>query len=187
MAKIVSDLYEKFDTNTLKEEITEEVARRFKKQSYAPTNKGKMEGLSINNIVEKILCFNKNIDVPNKESVNVTHKLLFETTGDSKSMKDKEYNKIRDAFVKTFGSLVARNICYYHIKMLKIDWLKGVLETDIAKMVANNFIVMVTLLHHKDLDPTWGIEVSFTQDGDFFYKLGKLPRKRFRPFPDNSL
>jgi len=108
--------------------------------------------MSLSNIISVLLSFPKELNVSNEASVKVLYSLLFNTQGDLQNEEDKEYNEIRDAFMKIFGVHVARSLSYYFVYKNQIDWLKGVNEDHIKKTISDNFIMMFCLLSHKEID-----------------------------------
>ncbi|TET46666.1 HNH endonuclease [candidate division TA06 bacterium] len=132
------------DQERFKADIADKIIKRLKSQGLL-TQENNREGLPLSHVVEKILSFEKERVVPNKESIDVTYILLYQTKGDPKSADDKEYGKLREVFLRKFGTIVARNICIYLVNETEIDWFKGVADSTISGLLIQNQIIMAAI------------------------------------------
>lgn len=161
------------DQHRFKEDIAEEIIKRLKSQGFM-TQENNREGLPLSRVVQRILSFEKERVVPNKESLDTTYILLYQTKGDPKSPEDKEYNEIREEFLTKFGTVVAKNICIYLINETRIDWLKWVADPTISRLMLQNLVIMTGLLMHEDISTEKErFEIDFDKNGRMLMKLRK--------------
>jgi len=170
----LSELAQKIDDleKNLKK-TSHDIIKKLTKEEFAPSGKSKINKLPLSKVIERILCFNHILKTPNSESINITHELLFCTEGDPNSKNDQEYNQVRREFIEKFGSLVVYNFCAYLVYHAKIDWVKGVPEPELQKLLSASFVFMVMLLHHEDLDNDLKLEIGFTKKNELIGRMKK--------------
>ena len=104
-----------------------------------------------------------------------TYLILFDSEGDFKSVKDREYNALRDEFKHIFGYSFQKKITLHLIKHLKIDWFKkGITDRQLNELGNGCFFIMFCLLHHSDLKlKELFINTNIDQNGQLAFSLKK--------------
>lgn len=179
LQKTITNLAEDMKITTLKDEISSAVVDRLINTGIIKDGKGK--GMTIGQLLEKIMVFRKKLKVSNQESVDVTYQFLFESIGDESFPDDKEYNEFRGKFLEYFGRHVAKNICVYLVHTHKIDWKRGVTEPDLYSVTNENWAIMFMLLHHEDVSTSdVKLRVYLNDNLDFVGSLKKSKKTKKR-------
>lgn len=129
--------------------VADEVIERLSREGLIQRQSG--EGWPISKLLERISQFEKEFPKLDHKSKEVTYAFLFEAKGDTSDKNRAEYNETRNKFIVTFGSYIARNICAFEMNRFKINWVKGVPETKLQKILGTTFMIMTFLLWHEDV------------------------------------
>ncbi len=166
-------LLKTINTNTKPKTLSEIISTSLS-DSLLTTNENKGTPLSLGEILD---ILNKNKEPKTEIQIinfKTTYLLLFETKGNLKSTKDREYNTLKNEFKYIFGLAFQKKIVLYLNKYLKINWAtkSGVAELQIEKLGSACFFLMFCLLHHYDLMlKEFFINTNINQKGQFTFSL----------------
>jgi hypothetical protein len=141
-------LVDKLNPSYLSENIANYLFQRLRESPFYIDNSNNVSSMSLSDII-RFLFNQKEPDQENQiKNLDVTYALLYKTTGE-KTDSNEEYD-----FLKIFGEVISKKLTIFLIKLYNVNWIKGVTENDMEPVIRANFVSMIMLMHHKDLNPS---------------------------------
>jgi hypothetical protein len=77
-----------------------------------------------------------------------------------------EYDDVKNEFVNVFGTATARRLCAFALRAHKFNLITdGFTDDELSQLLNRMFCLMIFLLHHKDINAEYALEVALTEGG----------------------
>jgi hypothetical protein len=149
----------------LSKNIAEHLLNKLKESQFFASNYDEISW-SIGDIIRFLLNYKEPIDPEQNANIDVCYSFLYNIRGGNDEL-NKEYDVLKNNFLTAFGNIIARKLTINLIQHSQINWFTRVSEDSLQKLMSANFLAMLLLLHHKDLNPQeFSLNVIFNKNED---------------------